>query len=244
MSGQVVLVSGGSRGLGQGLVEGLLASGHKVATFSRSSTDFVKQQLEKDSQGERFVWKAIDGTDLPAADAFAREVAERFGGLDVLVNNAGVAVEGVLPLARPEDIHQVLALNLEAAISLARTCTRLMLPKERGLIVNITSVVGLRGTSGLSVYSATKAGLDGFTRSLARELGPKGIRVNAIAPGYLETEMSKELGEQQQRQIVRRTPLGRLGRIEDVVELLRFLISPQASFITGQTLVVDGGLTC
>lgn len=244
MKDAVVLVSGGSRGLGRGIVEDLLAAGHRVATFSRSHTDFIRDQQGLDPEGKRFFWRAIDGTDFDATRAFAREVSQRFGSLDVLINNAGVAAEGVLPLMPREDIHRVISLNLEAAIVLAQACSRLMLGQERGVILNISSIIGSRGYSGLAVYSATKAGLDGLTRSLARELGPRRIRVNSIAPGYLETEMSSTLGDDQRGQIVRRTPLGRLGRVEDVVGLIRFLISSEAEFITGQTLIVDGGITC
>jgi len=119
-----------------------------------------------------------------------------------------------------------------------------MLQEAGGCIINISSVVGLRGTAGASVYSATKAALDGLTRSLARELGPRGIRVNAVAPGYLETDMTDALTEEQRVRILRRTPLGRLGTVEDVTGVIRFLMSPEARFMTGQTIVVDGGLTC
>jgi 3-oxoacyl-[acyl-carrier protein] reductase len=241
---QVVFLSGGSRGLGRAMIEDLLAAGHRVATFSRTTTDFVREQQRADPDGKRFFYANVDGTDFDATRAFVREAAQRFGGLDVLINNAGVASEGVLPLMRHEDIHRVLALNLESAIVLAQACSRLMLTRERGIILNISSIIGSRGYSGLSVYSATKAGMDGLTRSLARELGPRGIRVNSIAPGYLETEMSSTLGDAQHQQIVRRTPLGRLGRVEDVTGLVRFLISDASSFITGQTFIVDGGITC
>jgi 3-oxoacyl-[acyl-carrier protein] reductase len=242
--GSVVLVSGGSRGLGKGIVEDLLAHGLRVATFARTETEFIAAQRRADPEERRFLWRAIDGTDFAAVRAFAREVAQRFGALDVLVNNAGVAVEGVLPLMAQDDIHRVLTLNLEAAIVLAQACSRLMLTRERGVILNVSSIIGSRGYSGLAAYSATKAGLDGLTRSLARELGPRGIRVNSLAPGYLETEMSSTLDAEQRRQIVRRTPLGRLGQVRDVLGLLRFLISEDAEFITGQTFIIDGGITC
>jgi 3-oxoacyl-[acyl-carrier protein] reductase len=237
-----VLVSGGSRGLGRGICEDLLAAGHQVATFSRGESDFTREAASK--HGDRFFYRSIDGTDFAATRAFAREAAQRFTAIDVLVNNAGVAAESVLPLMRQDDIHRVLTLNLEAAIVLAQACARTMLVQQRGVILNISSIIGSRGYAGLAVYSATKAGMDGMTRSLARELGPRGIRVNSIAPGYLETEMSATLDPQQRDQIVRRTPLGRLGTVADVLGLVRFLISDNASFITGQTFIVDGGITC
>jgi 3-oxoacyl-[acyl-carrier protein] reductase len=215
-----------------------------VATFSRTETDFIRALRQADPAEERFFWQSLDGTDFTGSKLFAQQVARKFGRLDALVNNAGVAVEGVLGLSSEQDVQMMLQLNLQAAILLAKYCVRLMLPSERGSIVNISSIVGLRGNSGLAAYSATKAGLDGFTRSLAREVGSKGIRVNAIAPGYLETDMSSTLSEAKLSRIAHRTPLGRLGRVEDVVGVLDFLLSERAAFITGQTLVVDGGYTC
>ncbi|HEY4176411.1 MAG TPA: SDR family oxidoreductase [Kofleriaceae bacterium] len=243
MDDDVAVVSGGSRGLGKAIVESLLEAGYRVATFSRTETDFIRE-LRSGPMAERVWWQALDATDFDGLRELVKEVRRRFGQLDVLINNAGVAVEGVLPLMRHEEIHRVLAVNLEAAIVLAQACSRSMLAREQGIILNISSIIGSRGYSGLAAYSATKAGLDGLTRSLARELGPRGIRVNSIAPGYLETEMSSTLDPAQHKQIVRRTPLGRLGTVADVVGLVRFLLSPSAAFITGQTLVVDGGITC
>jgi 3-oxoacyl-[acyl-carrier protein] reductase len=161
----------------------------------------------------------------------------------VLVNNAGVARDGVLALFRDEDIDQVIDLNLRATIHITRLVARRMLTQHSGRIVNISSIVGLSGYRGLSVYSATKAALDGFTRAMARELGSKGITVNSVAPGYLRTEMSHGLDEAQLVQISRRTPAGRLGEPEDVAAAVRFLVSSEAGFISGHVLVVDGGLT-
>ena len=239
---RVAIVSGGSKGLGRGIVAALLQDGVRVATFSRSSTPFI-EECER-AHPERFEWQAIDGADDERVRGFVKHVVGRFGRIDALINNAALAMEGVLPLAASADVHKVIGLNLEGTIHLTQAVTRTMLRQQAGSVVNITSIVGLRGYAGLAVYSSTKAAMDGLTRGLARELGPKGIRVNSIAPGFFETDLSASLSGPQRQQIVRRTPLGRLGQIEDIVGLLRFLLSPAASFITGQVLVIDGGITC
>jgi 3-oxoacyl-[acyl-carrier protein] reductase len=241
---QVVIVSGGSRGLGQAIVADFLAQGCTVATFSRSLTPFIRRLQTRDPRGRRFLWEAVDATDDGQLKKFVLAVARRFGRVDVLVNNAGVAAEGVLALMRPEEVRRLIALNLEAAILLTQACARVMLARERGAIISISSITALRGVRGVSVYSATKAALDGLTRSLARELGPNGIRVNAVAPGYFESEMIGSLTDVQRREIARRTPLRRLATPAEIVDVVRFLASPEARFVTGQTLVVDGGFTC
>jgi 3-oxoacyl-[acyl-carrier protein] reductase len=244
MAPSIVLISGGSRGLGAALGQRCLDAGHVVATFSRSRTPFVDAQREKDPDGRRFHWVQMDARDDAGLKVFVDGVAARYGGVDVLINNAAVGRFGLFPLMRLGDLDESLAVNLRANLLLARLCTPFMVSRAAGAILNISSVNALRGNSGVAVYSATKAALDGLTRALARELGPKNIRVNSLAPGYFDSEMVATLDERQRLKLVRSTPLGRLGLIEEIVEAAFFLISPAASFITGHTLVVDGGVTC
>lgn len=161
----------------------------------------------------------------------------------MLINNAALVYDGLLATLPVEDIGKMVDVNLKGTLYLTRECLRIMLLQSSGRIINIASVVGLHGYSGLAVYASTKAALLGLTRSLAREVGPKSITVNAVAPGYLETEMTRRLDANQVGQIIRRTPLGRLGSTGDIVGAISFLTSESASFITGQILVVDGGLT-
>jgi 3-oxoacyl-[acyl-carrier protein] reductase len=242
---QVIVVSGGSRGLGRALVEDLLERGHTVATFSRSQTPFITWCRERDPDSAGFYWEAIDATDLERVQAFARTVIRRYGKVDVLINNAGVVVENILTLLSSIEIDRQLQINLASPIYLTQSCLKSMLQQRRGCIINISSVNGLRGNAGISVYSATKGALDGLTRSLAREMGSIGIRVNSVAPGYFASDGARELlTDKQIGQIVRRTPLGRLGAMQDMLGLIRFLMSPEAGFITGQTIAVDGGLSC
>ena len=240
---RTVLVTGGSRGLGGGIVQAFLDEGDAVATCSRSATEQTDAWSADADIGERFFYESLDLGDGEASAAYVKRVVARFGQIDVLVNNAGVARDGVIGLVQADEVDQVVDLNLKATIAMTRHVVRQMLQQHSGAIVNVSSIVGLSGYRGLSVYSATKAGLDGFTRSLARELGSFGITVNSVAPGYLRTEMSHGLDEDQLDQIARRTPAGRLGEPDDVAAAVRFLVSPQARFITGHVLVVDGGLT-
>jgi 3-oxoacyl-[acyl-carrier protein] reductase len=241
---KVALISGGSRGLGAELVTGFLKRRYRVATLSRARTDFIDGMLRARRRRTDFHWDAVDGCDHDALREFVAKVVVQFGRVDVLVNNAGMAMEGVLPMTRVREIVKAIDVNLTAAIVLSQVCSRVMLRQGSGCIVNISSVNAVRGRSGVAVYSATKAALDGLTRSLARELGPRNIRVNSVAPGYFESDMVKDMTEEKKQRIVRRTPLGRLARIEDVANAVQFLASEQASFITGQTIVVDGGITC
>jgi 3-oxoacyl-[acyl-carrier protein] reductase len=241
---KVVLISGGSRGLGKAMVADLLQAGYVVATFSRSAAPFIEDALARDPAGESFHWEPIDAMSLEDVARFAMAVIRRFGQVDVLINNVAIGLDGLLTLTPPKDIHRAISLNFESVLVLTRTCLKSMIDRRCGCVLNISSVNALRGHSGVSVYSATKAALDGLTRSLAREVGPAGIRVLSLAPGYFQSDMTRGLSDQQREGIVRSTPLRRLGTIAELVAAVRFLISPQASFITGQTLAVDGGLTC
>lgn len=241
---RVALITGGSKGLGAGLVDAFLRAGYCVETCSRSTTDTVAEWEADPEVADRFHFTTADVSDSAQAESLVKETAARWGHIDVLVNNAGVAREGVIALFADEPIDQVVDLNIKGTAYVTRAASRVMLARRSGAIVNISSVVGISGYRGLSVYGATKAALDGFSRGLARELGSRGITVNSVAPGYLRTEMSHGLEGDQLGQITRRTPMGRLGEPDDVARAILFLADPANNFITGQVLVVDGGLTC
>ncbi len=235
-----VVISGGSRGLGRALVGGLLQAGYRVSTFSRSKTEFIDQC----AHDQRFFFQPADLCDSQTLAQFLMMARARFGPPYGLVNCAGIATVGVLSLLRDAQIDQAIATNLRGTLTFTRLVLRQMrLGGSGGSIVNISSVVGLRGYRGMALYAATKGGIDAMTRALARELGAWRIRVNSVAPGYLDTEMSASLEGRQLEQIRRRTPLGRLGVPQDVVGPVNFLLSDDSAFVTGQVMVVDGGIT-
>ncbi|TWB11575.1 3-oxoacyl-[acyl-carrier protein] reductase [Nitrospirillum amazonense] len=243
-----IIVTGGSRGLGLALVRALLADGWRVSTCARSPTAEVEDLAAR--HGDRFLFQVAQVGDAGQVTTFVDAATAWAGGLYGLVNNAGIAREGILATLPQVEIDTLIQTNLNGAIQAARAALRHLLRRPAtaeptgGRIINISSIIGQRGYTGLAAYAATKAGMDGMTRALAREVGRRGITVNSVAPGYLETEMSSTLGAGQRDQIIRRTPLGRLGTADDVVPVVRFLLGPSAAYITGQTLVVDGGISC
>lgn len=244
---KVVLVTGGSRGLGMGMVRDLLGTGYRVATCSRNGSEEMYELQNRCANDGKFVWLPCAIGDESQEEELVGRVEQWARGdvLYALINNAGIAGEGILATFPNVDSERIIQINLLGALRLSRLVLRTMLAKRTaGRIVNVSSIIGCRGYTGLSAYSASKAGLDGLTRSLAREVGRRGITVNSVAPGYLDTEMSSSLSGRQREQIERRTPLGRLGTVEDVVPIVRFLLSDDARFITGQTIIVDGGISC
>ena len=242
-----VVVTGGSRGLGAAMIDALLADGWRVSTCSRKKSDNIARLLEHADYGDRFFWGPCEVGDAEQVDAFVETAMDWAGDAGVwgVVNNAGIAQAGILASFPNVETEKILQVNLAGAIQVARAVSQHLLKQDAGgRIINISSIIGSRGYNGLAAYSASKAGMDGLTRALARELGRRRITVNSVAPGYVATEMSSTLSPGQLKQIVNRTPLGQLAEERDIVALVRFLLSDDARMITGQTILVDGGVSC
>jgi 3-oxoacyl-[acyl-carrier protein] reductase len=238
-----VIITGGSRGLGLSMVKSALRNGYAVTTCSRTKSPAI-ETLEM--QERHFRWfECHVGCADSTHDFFERAMTwNNDTPLWGLINNAGIAKEGILATFPNVESDDVINVNLQGALYMAReTLRRMYRSRDGGRIINISSIIGSRGYTGLAAYSASKAGLDGLTRALARENGRRNITVNSVAPGYLETELSSTLSDNKKQQIINRTPLKRLGTAEDISPLVMFLLSSEAGFITGQTITVDGGIT-
>lgn len=226
-----ILISGASRGLGKDLAEYLSREYH-VITFARQDARFNSANITH-----------ISGLDVLDHDNFSL-INDHLKDADAIINNVGMAYDGILATQGHESIREMIDVNLLSAIYLTKRYLRLRMQKRKsGNIITISSIISIKGFSGLSVYSATKGALNSFTKSLAREMGPKKFRFNAVLPGYFESDLSKSLSETNKKKIIRRTPLGRLANTIDICPLVEFLLSDKSSFITGQLISVDGGLT-
>jgi 3-oxoacyl-[acyl-carrier protein] reductase len=240
LNGRVALVTGGSRGIGLAIARELAEAGARVAVVARdgSRAEGAAQTLA----GEGHRGFGADVADAEAVSALIKTVESELGSLDVLVNNAGVTRDNLLMRLKDEDWNEVLNTNLKGAFNTIRAASRGMMKRRFGRIINITSVVGITGNKGQANYAASKAGLIGLTKSVAKELASRGILVNAVAPGYIETDMTSELSDEVRTALQSQIALERLGRPEDIAPVVRFLAGPGANYITGQVLVVDGGM--
>lgn len=242
MEQRVALVTGGSQGIGQAICKQLAKTGFTVAVASRNQgkVDAVAEEIRAD--GGSAMGIALDVNQVDTFKERIREVTQKLGGLHVLVNNAGITKDNLMARIKPEDYDDVMNTNLRGAFFLSRDVLRIMMKQRWGRIINITSVVGLMGNPGQTNYAASKAGMVGMTKSLAREVGSRGITVNAVAPGYIETDMTHVLGEEAREAFLKQVPLGRMGQAEDVAEVTAFLAGEGSGYITGQVITVDGGL--
>ena len=242
-SGRVALVTGSSRGIGRATALRLGELGYRVAVHYSSSEAAAREVVDEiakaGSEAELF---RADVSDPDACQALVKDVVERFAGLDVLVNNAGITRDGLVLRMKDEDWTSVIDTNLSSAFYLSRTALRSMLRSQAGRIVNVSSVVALRGNAGQANYIAAKAGLVGLTKALAREYGGKGITVNAVAPGFIESDMTASLSPELREAYLREIPAGRFGSLEDIANAIAFLASEEAGYVNGQTLAVDGGM--
>jgi 3-oxoacyl-[acyl-carrier protein] reductase len=238
-----VIVTGASRGLGLGIAKALAASGFHVIAVARHQGDMLAAAIEAtDVEGQHHIsFQACDLSDIPALQGLVKTIRSRHGPIYGLVNNAGIGTAGVLANMKDGDIEHLVRLNITAPLTLTKYVVRSMLTARQGRIVNISSIVALTGYSGLSAYSATKASLIGFTRSLAREVGQLGITVNAVAPGFVDTEMTHGIDDIQREKIGRRSALKRMPETVDIANSVDYLFSEKARNITGTVLTVDAG---
>lgn len=240
LEGKVAFITGARRGIGRAIALKLAQSGADVILLARSAPEELAQEIR--ALGRRALALALDVSSAEEVDAAVKNAIAEFGKIDILVNNAGIADDGLLVRMKLEQWQRVLDVNLTGAFHCTKACARPMLKNDGGRIINITSVVGQMGNAGQANYAASKAGLIGFTKSIAKELGSRGITVNAIAPGFIETDMTADLKDDAKAQLLQNIPLGALGQSEDIAEAALFLASPGARYITGQVLNVDGGM--
>ena len=242
MATEIALVTGASRGIGQAIALALAKQGALVvgtATTEVGAQGISKYLQEAGVQGEGVL---LNVNDAARVQAVVEDIQAKHGALSILVNNAGITRDNLLARMKDEEWDEIMETNLKSVFRLSRAVMRSMMKARRGRIINITSVVGIAGNAGQSNYAAAKAGVMGFTRSLAREVGSRGITVNCVAPGFIDTDMTRALSDAQQQALLQTIPLGRLGHVDDIAAAVVFLASPGAGYVTGTTLHVNGGM--
>ncbi len=240
LQGEIALITGASRGIGKAIAEQLATDGATV--IGTATTDKGAEAIStylKDSGGKGM---CLNVTDNDSVAAVIKQITADFGAISILVNNAGITKDNLLMMMKEDQWGDVINTNLTSVYRLSKSVVRSMMKARKGRIINIASVVGSTGNPGQTNYSATKAGLLGFTKSLAREIGSRNITVNAVAPGFIDTDMTRELGDEQRDALIAQIPLNKLGNPADIANAVAFLASPEAGYITGETLHVNGGM--
>ena len=242
LGGQVALVTGATRGIGEAIAKALAAAGATVVGTATTDEGAAKIASYLQGAAPRGAGIRLDVSDGAAVDAAIADIEARFGAITILVNNAGITRDNLLLRMKDDEWDAIMATNLKPAFRLAKAVLRGMMKARNGRIIQIGSVVGTSGNPGQANYAAAKAGLVGFTKSLAQEIGSRNITVNCVAPGFIDTDMTKALGDTQRQALLAQIPLGRLGTPEDIASAVAFLASPRAAYITGVTLHVNGGM--
>lgn len=240
---KVAVITGGTRGIGKQIAICLAKNGYNIATNYRTENDDLADLVKQVEEigVEIFTYKC-DVSDFNNSEEFIKNVIEKFEKIDVLVNNAGVTKDGLLMRMKKEDFEDVIDVNLVGTFNITRNAIPYMIKAKSGRIVNISSVVGVSGNAGQTNYSASKAGIIGFTKSLAKEVASRNITVNAVAPGFIQTKMTDVLKEEIKEEILKQIPLKRFGKTEDVANVVKFLVSEESNYITGQVINIDGGM--
>ena len=240
-NGKTALITGAGRGIGKTIAEKLAKFGSNIALADMNPvSDDVLKEIEEN--GTRCLAYKLDVTDVDAVNSVVKKIIDETGGIHILVNNAGITQDNLFMRMKPEQWLQVIDVNLNGVFHVTKSVIRTMVKQHSGRIINISSVVGFSGNPGQVNYSSTKSGLIGFTKSLSREVGTRGITVNAVAPGFINTAMTQALNESQQQAILSQIPLGRMGEVDDIANAVAFLASEEASYITGTVLHVNGGM--
>ncbi len=242
LTGEIALVTGGSRGIGKAISIALAKANATVVVNSIDEEEAISVANEIQSFGINAVAFKADISNPAEVESMVQHIQEKLGKITILINNAGITKDGLLMRMKEEDWDAVLNINLKGTYNCTKACIKDMIKQRKGNIVNISSVVGISGNAGQTNYAASKAGVIGFSKSLAKEVGNRGIRVNAVAPGFIDTVMTEKLTQDMVNKIKEQIPLGTLGAPEDVADLVLFLVSPSAKYITGEVIKVDGGL--